>query len=105
MFTCVLNFWNIMMANVSGTFSVRLPDSLRDDVDALAELTKRSRSYIVKEAVALYMKDRTAYLRDLNEAVADADSGFGHSGEQVFDWMKTWGTEDEASPPAPDLEP
>jgi predicted transcriptional regulator len=93
------------MANSSGTFSVRLPDALRDDVDALAELTKRSRSYIVKEAVAIYMKDRTAYLRDLNEAVADAESGYGHSAEQVFDWMNTWGTEDETSAPAPDIRP
>lgn len=93
------------MPNASGTISVRLPDALRDDVDALSKLTKRSRSYIVKEAVALYMKDRTAYLRDLNDAVADADIGIGHTSEQVFGWMDTWGTDDEAITPAPDNTP
>lgn len=101
MFICVIN--GISMTN--STFSVRLSDDLKNDVDKYAALTKRSRSYIVQEAIAAYMKDRLAYLDDLNEAIADAQSGYAHSSEQIFAWMDTWGTENETPLPEPDITP
>ena len=44
---------------------------------------KRSRSFVVNETVAAYLKDRIRYLDELNEAVVDAQSGYGHSSEQM----------------------
>jgi predicted transcriptional regulator len=41
------------------TFSIRLPQDIRFQVDHLAKVTKRSRSFIIKEAVQNYMRDRT----------------------------------------------
>jgi len=60
--------------------SVRLEDHNRTNVDRFAKMTKRSRSFIINEAVEAYLQDQIQHLEDLNEAVADAQSGHGHTG-------------------------
>ena len=95
--------WAAIMPTKSGTFSVRLSSEAKRQVDQLARLTKRSRSFIVKEAVECYIRDRAAYVRDLDAAVASAESGVGHSSEQIFTWMKSWGTANELPSPDPDI--
>ncbi len=93
------------MPSKAQTFSVRLPDDVRKQVDELARITKRSRSFIVKEAVESYVRDRSAYVQELDEAVASTESGYGHSGEQIHNWMNSWGTENELAAPEPDIRP
>ena len=85
--------------------SVRLNEENKTNLDQLAKMTKRSRSFIVNEAVEAYTKDRIAYLNDLNEAVADAKSGHGHSSEQIHSWMKSWGSDNEQPTPETDIHP
>jgi len=85
------------------TFSVRLPDALKSEVDSYAAMTHRSRSFIVKEAIAAYMKDRTAYLEQLNAAVASIDTDETYDFEGVSTWTKSWGTKDEK--PLSDVKP
>ena len=87
------------------TFSVRLSDEVRQQVDQLARLSKRSRSFIVNEAVETYMRGHADYIRDLDAAVKSAESGVGHSGAQIFGWMKSWGMQKEIASPAPDVRP
>jgi len=85
--------------------SVRLEDKNRENVDRFAKMTKRSRSFIINEAVEVYLKDRVEYLTELDEAVADAQSGYGHSSEQIHRWMRSWGTDNELPAPEPDISP
>jgi len=85
--------------------SVRLDDQNRANVDRFAKLTKRSRSFIINEAVEAYMNDRIQYLQDLEKAVTDAKSGYGHSSDQIHKWMKSWGDENELAAPEPDITP
>jgi predicted transcriptional regulator len=86
----------------SGTFSARLPKDVRQQVDKVAHATKRSRSSIVNEAVTVFMRERAQYLGDLDRAV---ESGLGYSGERIFAWMRSWGTEDELPALEPDIRP
>lgn len=83
------------MPSSTPPLTVRLPEKTRADVDRFAELTKRSRSFIIKEAVEQYLQDRSAYLAELDAAVASIDAAETYDAETVFDWMKTWGTADE----------
>lgn len=93
------------MPSKADTFSVRLPDEVKTQLDELAIMTKRSRSYLVQEAVLAYVKDRAAYLQEIDQAVASAQSGIGHSGEKIFSWMESWGTQSEQPSPEPDFKP
>jgi RHH-type transcriptional regulator, rel operon repressor / antitoxin RelB len=94
-----------MMPAKADTFSVRLPDDVKTQIDALAKLTHRSRSFIVKEAVSVYMRERSEYIRELDAAVKSAENGIGHSGDQIFGWLKSWGSDAELPSPQPDILP
>lgn len=85
------------------TFSVRLPEPLKNDLDELAQLTKRSRGHLVKEAVAAYVADQQAYIKELLEAKAEAEKGPLHSFESITKWMDSWGTDRVLPPPEPDV--
>ena len=93
------------MASTAETFSVRLPDDLRNEVDRLAALTKRSRSFIVKEAVAAYIEDQRNYLKAIDEALQEADKGIFVSGEAAFEWLDSIGTPDELPAPEANIFP
>lgn len=93
------------MPGAPATFSVRLPDDLRQEVDELAKATKRSRSFIVKEAVAAFMEEQRAYLAAVEEGEREADRGIFVSGEAVERWLLSWGTDDELPRPEPDIFP
>ena len=93
------------MPSKSETFSVRLPDEVKRELDELAPATKRSRSFIVNEAVATFVRERANYLRELDQAVKSAESGVGHSSERIFAWMNSWGSNDELPAPEPDIRP
>jgi len=77
----LFNQWTMTMPDT--TFSVRLPEQLKNDVDSYASMTKRSRSFIVKA--------------ELNEAVASIDTHPTYDFDKVTNWIKTWGTEAEKS--------
>lgn len=87
------------------TFSVRLPDDLRREVDAFAKATKRSRSFVVKEAVAAYMDEQKAYLAAIEEGEREADLGIFVSWEATERWLSSWGTDSELPRPKPDIFP
>jgi predicted transcriptional regulator len=89
----------------SETFSVRLPDDVKRELDELARATKRSRSFIVNEAVATFVRERASHLRELDRAVRNAESGVGYSSERIFSWMHSWGNADELPAPEPDVRP
>jgi predicted transcriptional regulator len=74
--------------------TVRLSDALRADVDRLAAMTKRSRSYIINEALEQYLSGQIAYLQDLDAAVESLDGQPTHDAEAVFSWMRGWGSDD-----------
>ena len=87
------------------TFSLRLPDDVRRQVDEIARETARSRADVIKDAVVAYVRDQADYLRDLDAAVESAEGGVGHSAEQIFGWMRSWGTPVERPSPTPDIRP
>ena len=87
------------------TFSVRLPEELRREVDEFAKATKRSRSFVVKEAVAAFMEEQRAYEAAIEEGEREADKGVFISGEAVKRWLLSWGTDNELPCPEPDIFP
>ncbi len=78
-----------------------MPNDVKHQVDELARLTKRRRSFIVKEAVDSCMNNCTIHAQELEESLKSAESGVGHSSDQIFWWMKSWGTENKLPFPDP----
>jgi len=57
------------------TITVRIPVELRDKLDRLAEVTKRSRSYLAAEALGEFIEDELALVEDVLEGLADIEAG------------------------------
>lgn len=91
------------MPSIAETFSIRLPEELKNEVEALAKLSRRSRSFIIKEAVALYVEDQREYLKAIDEAMAEADKGVFVSGERAFEWLDSLARGVKAPLPDPDI--
>ena len=55
--------------------SVRLPNDLRQKMEAYAHLTGRTKSYVAIEALSVYLEERIPQIEDLKAAVLAADQG------------------------------
>lgn len=93
------------MAPKTDNLSVRLPADIRQKVEGIALRARRSRSYIIQEAVTSYVEAQEQYSREIGEAIKSADSGIGHSKEQVFAWLDEWKSGNKPPLPNPDIVP
>jgi antitoxin ParD1/3/4 len=86
------------------TMNISVPDLMRDFVQRRIDSGRyASVSDYVRD---LIRKDQGALLeRDLDAAVASAESGIGHSAEQVFEWMDDWAAGNKKPLPLPDVMP
>ena len=63
--------------------SLRLPNDLNDKMQAYAQLTGRTKSYVATEALGSYLDWRLPQIEDLKAAVLAADQGDFASDEEV----------------------
>lgn len=89
----------------SETFSVRLSPETRRELEEYAKAIQRSSAFVVKEAVEAHLSERRAYLKAIEEAVAEADEGIFVSGEAIDRWLASWGTDKVLPMPEPDIFP
>lgn len=88
----------------STTFSIRLPPETKRELEEYARATQRSSAFIAKEAIEAHLAERRAYLAAIDEAIKEADdTGEFVSWEATKRWMDSWGTDNELSPPEPDI--
>ena len=85
-----------------GITSVRLKEELNNSLKALAEKKQRSKSWIINEAVAEYVVkcqiEEQKWL-DTLQGLESIKKGDVIDGDEVFAWMRSWGTENEVEPP------
>lgn len=55
--------------------SLRLPNDLKDKMEAYAQFTGRTKSYVAMEALGSYLEWRIPQIEDLKAAVRAADEG------------------------------
>ena len=82
---------------------VRLEGSLEKRLDALAEKTHRTKSYLAKEALKSYIEQEEAKLYENKEALERWET-YQETGEVVSnaamtEWLNSWGSEQEKSCP------
>ena len=81
-----------------GMTSVRMPDELLSQLDRAAVKLRRSKGWIINDAVREYLarEERKArMLEETREALADIKAGRVVDGTEIMDWLDTWGTDME----------
>lgn len=83
--------------------SLKINDALKDRVKKLADERRRSPHWIMLEAIQQYVEHAEARERFQQEALASwtayKQTGRHLSGEEVRDWLGTWGTDEETAVP------
>ncbi|MDR3475188.1 MAG: ribbon-helix-helix protein, CopG family [Devosia sp.] len=70
------------------TITIRVPVETKTKLDRLAELTKRSRSYLAAEALEIYLRNELEIVKSILEGLADVEAGRFYTHEQVSDEMR-----------------
>ncbi len=83
--------------------SVKLDDELKSRIQQLAEKRHRSAHWIMREAIRDYVgreEARESFKQEaLSSWTAYQESGKHLTGEEVVDWLSTWGTDKETELP------
>jgi predicted transcriptional regulator len=82
--------------------SVRMPDDLLQQLDATATRLRRSKGWIINDAVREYLEREELRQRrdeETREALAELDAGQVVDGDEVLAWIDSWGSDNEREPP------
>ena len=81
--------------------SLKIDDKLKGRVQQLARQRRRSPHWIMLEAIQQYVEREEARESFKQEALASwaayRETGRHLTGQEVRDWLNTWGTDDEAA--------
>jgi RHH-type transcriptional regulator, rel operon repressor / antitoxin RelB len=83
------------------TVTIRLPAEVKGKLAALAASTNRSKSWLAAQAIATYVEEQSWQIQQIEEAVALADSEQAQwvAGNEVDEWLASWGSDHERSAP------
>lgn len=70
--------------------SFRLESPLKEALDAIAASMERDRSYVLSEAVTLYLNVHQWQLTDVQQAIAEADAGDFATDDEVNKTFGRW---------------
>ncbi|MGH8222069.1 MAG: ribbon-helix-helix protein, CopG family [Woeseiaceae bacterium] len=77
-------------ASMTTTMTIRLEDETRDRLDKLAESTQRSRSFLAAQAIRDYVELNEWQVREIREAIKEADRGEFASEAEVKRFFDNW---------------
>lgn len=81
------------------TLFIRLDTETKKRLDALAERSRRSKSFLAAEAIGRYIEAEEWQLGEIEAGLADVSDGRIVSHEKVSKWLKSWGTSSEGKAP------
>ena len=70
--------------------TVRLEDDVKDRLDALAEATQRSKSFLAAEAIRAFVENNEWQIGEVRAALKEADAGDFASDKDVAALAKKW---------------
>lgn len=82
--------------------TVRLRPEIEKELDALAASSRRTKSWLINEAVGDYIarqKSGQARWEETLQAMESVAQGRVASGDAVHTWLKSWGSTTESEPP------
>ena len=73
------------------TLSIRVDAQVKKRLEALAQRSRRSRSFLAAEAIATYLEAEEWQLGEIEAGLGELDRGEAVSHEQVSKWLHSWG--------------
>jgi predicted transcriptional regulator len=81
------------------TLSVRLDSTVKKRLEALAQHSRRSKSFLAAEAIAAYVQAEEWQLAEIEQGLGELDAGQAVSHARVSTWLGSWGKPGEGKAP------
>ncbi len=75
---------------VTRTTSIRLPDDVIADLDALADATSRNRNYLITEAVKEFVRREAWHVKRIQHSAAQARAGDFVPDDEMATFWEAW---------------
>jgi RHH-type rel operon transcriptional repressor/antitoxin RelB len=85
----------------SDVITVRVSPDTKRRLEALAQVTERTQSWLAESALKNYLEDQEWQVQRIQEGIAAADRGEFVEHECVMEWVDSWGTGQEKPMPEP----
>lgn len=73
------------------TMTIRLEAEIKARLDALAEATQRSKSFLAAEAIRVYVESNEWQIGEIHAALIEADAGDFASEDDLAAMARKWG--------------
>ena len=83
----------------STTLTVRLDSSVKERLDRLAGRMNRSKSFLAGAAIEEFLAVQEWQIEGIHKAIRSLDDGKGIAHDDVVNWVKSWGTDNELPKP------
>ena len=85
--------------SMTETLSVRIESETKKRLEALAQRSKRSKSFLAAEAIAAYLESEEWQLAEIHAGLNELDRDDVIAHERVSQWLRSWGKKSERKPP------
>jgi len=76
---------------MTGTITIRLNAETKRRLEALAQRSKRSKSFLAAEAISQYVEAQEWQFSEIEEGLADLELCRTACHDKVSTWLKSWG--------------
>ena len=83
------------------TVTFHTSPEIKERLDRLANVTRRSKSFLTNEAVERYLSEEEDFIRDVEAGIAEADTGEFIEHEAAATYLRSLGTEAPLPMPIP----
>ena len=66
------------------TITVRVPQAIKDRLEAIGSTYRRSKSFLALEAIQRYVENEEEYIEGIKDARADVKAGRTFTNDEVF---------------------
>ena len=72
------------------TLTLRVADDLKEQLEALAEATGRTKSFLAVEAIRAYLQEEAWQVAEVRQALQEADAGDFAEVQEVEQMRRKW---------------
>ena len=89
-----------MPTTASVPLAFRVPAEKAEQLDRLAAVTDRPRSWLLEQALDAYLETHAWQVERIQQGLEDVRAGRVVPHEEVAAWLDSWGTDEEREPPS-----
>jgi predicted transcriptional regulator len=83
----------------SSTLSIRLNSRTKSKLEALAKVSRRSKSFLAAEAIEAFVAAESWQLSEIEAGLQDLDADHVVEHQEVRGWLQSWGKKSERKAP------